>query len=249
MTDFTELHYSHTKIQSAVYIKNAVDILLDIQRTLPQSLPSLLAPSNILMFAGLRSLSPYNDFAELTPTQIDELGSQLSKIGIQLMNETYDTIEGEVVTYTIVNTAVLKKLSSRYNFLDEKFPIYSGKTYDEILLWTFLSERHLANRMYTSSDPLPIEWSKDYYGPSTLLLGMELGYPGSAISSVMYNQVDPATYKDTDMLEVMIADQEDTAHVTFNVQRTIRNTPEITTSERLWKNVIRGVQEACNAIK
>ena len=113
----------------------------------------------------------------------------------------------------------------------------------DLMLWTFLCERHLANRMYDLSDSLPIEWSRDYYSPSTLLLGMQLGYPGKAISSLLYSITSSDKNNSTDMIEVTIDKQDGTAHVTFDVHRSIRQDAEIIETEKLWKRVITGVKK------
>ena len=73
MNDFSELKYQLPSKESAHYIKIAVDIIRDLQKATPSALVYLLEASNILLFAGMRSASPYNDFADLSSDDISNL--------------------------------------------------------------------------------------------------------------------------------------------------------------------------------
>lgn len=240
MNDFSELKYQLPSKESAHYIKIAVDIIRDLQKATPSALVYLLEASNILLFAGMRSASPYNDFADLSSDDISNLKGLLRLHGIHTCNEA--TEEGSY-SYLLTNLSALKNISCKYSFIAESFPVYSGDNIKDLMLWTFLCERHLANRMYDLSDSLPIEWSRDYYSPSTLLLGMQLGYPGKAISSLLHSTTSSDKNNSTDMIEVTIDKQDGTAHVTFDVHRSIRQDAEIIETEKLWKTVITGVKK------
>lgn len=240
MNNFSELKYQQLSKEPAHYIKTAVDVIRDLQKTAPSSLPYLLEASNILLLAGLRSASPYNDFADLSSDDMSNLRTLLKIHGIDTCNEA--TEEGSY-SYLLTNLSALKNLSSKYNFITEDFPVYSGGSIKDLMLWTFLCERHLANRMYDLSDPLPIEWSRDYYSPSTLLLGMQLGYPGKAISSLLHSIVSSDKKDSRDMVEIVIDNQDGGAHVTFDVHKSIRQDAEIIEIEKLWKAVITGVKK------
>lgn len=247
MTDFTELQYRTPDSDSASYIKTAVDVISSMQDEVPNAVRYLLEPSNILVLAGLRSVSPYNSFEELTRDESARLSASLRKQGFSVLKEA-TVYEPPSSIYSVVNILVLQKLSGRYSFLNDDFPIFKGNNHDDFALWAFVCERYLANRMYDQNDSLPRKWASDYYSPANLRFGMELGYPGIAISSLLHTETNGDVHPESAIEEVMIANQEGSAWVTFDVDKTVRQSSEITSTESLWKSVITGVKKECGAI-
>ena len=104
MNDFSELKYQQPSKESDYYIKTAADVIRDLQKATPSALVYLLEASNILLFAGMRSASPYNDFADLSSDDISDLKGLLRLHGIHTCNEA--TEEGSY-SYLLTNLSAL----------------------------------------------------------------------------------------------------------------------------------------------
>lgn len=206
----------------------------------------LLQHSNILLLAGLRASSPYVNYSvEMSGRRLTRFEQYLKSIGLYSLPESNISVAGQATSYTLVSPKAIQRLPDIYGFLNNNKPLWSRQfepTDDGFTIWSFEVERNLAIMM--EDGKLPRTWLYDWWAPHNLRFGMLLGYPGTAISSLLWSE---STHKQTGKVphSVQISmyehDEMLGAEVNYYVAKEVVNAPEVVALYELWNTVVKEV--------
>lgn len=239
MKKYNELRFKLPSHSSHNMAKKAVNIIKAVNSAVPSAKNLLLEPSNILLLAGARAISPYNGFESLNDTEFKKLELALTEHSISIFNELtpYDNVD--FVSFSLINEQEIKKLDQKYEFLKKKMKPPIGFERQDLIEWFFIFERKLASMI--DEDLLPKAWDNSWL-PHNLRFGMLLGYPGIAISSMLWDVETSGSYN-----EILIAeDGDDFPSVGFYVKKSLAKELEITEISLLWKSIIEIVKQEFN---
>lgn len=239
MKKYKELKFKLPSVSSRSMAEKAIDIIKATSTAVPAAKKLLLEPSNILLLAGARAMSPYNGFESLSEIEIKNLEIALAEHSISIFNEIgpYDTVD--FTSFSLINQTEFKKLDQKYEILKNKIKLPIGFDRLELIEWFFITERKLADMV--DREILPASWDK-YWSPHNIRFGMLLGYPGVAISSSLWNidMHEPET-------EILIAeDGDDFPSVSFFVTETLAEEIDVLRVSSLWKSIIEIVKQEFN---
>lgn len=244
-SSFQELKYNRSHVKIAEATDRAILIIKEIYHTVPAALPFLLEPSALLLFANQRAESPYHQIGDaLNSQQYKKLDTILAKHNIYRFIEKSSAESNSYGEewFSLVSTTMLNTIPNRYEFIKDSWTplnlnIPLRYAYIE---WNFIIERTIADLMDGGS--LPKEWLKDWWSPHNLRFGMLLGYPGEAISSMLWSTAYEysSTSKGDALSNILVAIDEQYfgAQVSFEVNRAATGLESIVNTKDMWKNII-----------
>ncbi len=245
MSDFIE--YSPPKATADEAAKKAIAALEDVEKLGGDSLYYCVQASNILALAGLRTISPYNEFAEdFSDEKITQLDEALQKHGVRIMEQD-DYGYSESKDFCLMNIDALQASSEVYPILKKVIappPNVAWSLYKDWihLLWSFF-----AGEMNQDEGVLPKKWLADWWSPHTISFGMMLGYPGIALEDGCERGIGTLD-RESDMdwadVEIINNDRYDGTDVGYAVSKEHTNHPEIKQHAELWRQTLDKVYAA-----
>lgn len=213
----------------------ATAIIQSASAAMPAAKKLLLEPSNILVLAGARAVSPYNGFESLSDAEQKKLAALLAEHSIAIFNEITPYDDVDFTSFSLVNQSEIKKLDQKYAILKNKIKPPIGFQRQDLVEWFFMFERSLANMI--DQELLPKSWDNAWF-PHNLRFGMLLGYPGVAISSMLWDGDIPDS-----ATEILVAENgDDFPSVSFFVSKTLAEEAEVVKVSLLWKSIIDSVR-------
>jgi|GEM_PF-1265916 len=245
ISPFQELHYNEPSVSSSDAAKKATPVIKDIFNTVPAALPFILEPSALLLFANLRAESPYHVVGTaLDDDQLDKLDAVLAKHDIYRFTETLPAESanpGEEI-FSLINPTMLNAIPNQYECVKDIWvPISPEAPFRYAYIeWLLVVERSLAKLM--DEGKLPSDWLKDWWAPHNVRFGMQLGYPGEAISSSLWAEAhEREGNRRPDSIEEVIAAEDARyfgARVGFYVAPEVAKKSSVAHTVQLWKEVI-----------
>lgn len=246
-TRFKELGYQYQPIDMAVAVQAAVTVFQELLSAVPSVLPYVAEPSAVLLFAGLRAISPYHRLGEeVSRRDQKKFEAVLSRHGMYTWTNNTAYEEDSSNTFSLVNSTIFDAIPEHYRFCQStwKSPISYSSTLSGIE-WMYVIEHALAQQ--SASGILPKEWLSDWWAPQNLLFGMLLGYPGEAISASLWRAANVQLgQEEAPAIEILVANGEPYfgAHVSFDVSPELVSSPSIKYIKQLWSEVVAGVYQA-----
>jgi hypothetical protein len=200
----------------------------------------MLAPSNVLALAGLRSFSPYNSALNFD-VDMPKFEKLLVSYELIWINESPNVADPRMTSYALVNFNVADQLSRTY-------PLGAVTTTGKILersLWGFYgwqSGLDIALARTIESNVLPKRWLKDWWSPHDIRFGMLLGYPGVAISTFVESESAKDNWKDLEEVVISLG-RFNSADVRFMIHTSLRQREDITSMIATWQNTLAAVYE------
>lgn len=243
---FQELEYTQPSISIQQASERAIRVIKDLLEVAPSALPYIMEPSAILVFANLRTQSPYHILGdEVTGDIKAKLDAVLLKHTISRWEDDTRYDDPKTGIFSLVNSTVFNQIPNHYGFAKSiwKCPVQSPNI-AQICEWVLVMERSFAGLM--ESDSLPREWLRDWWAPHNLRFGMLLGYPGVAISSALWAASRAhLTNSEFDETEVLIAAQGTYfgTQVAFYLHPKAKDDPSVKGITHVWSEVIRIVYD------
>jgi hypothetical protein len=238
-TVISEIPYVPPKEAPEFYATRALERLRAFELLDPRLLAYMLAPSNVLALAGLRSFSPYNDAFNFD-VDIREFEKVLASYGLLWLNENPNEHSSYMTSYALVNFDVADQLNIMYPL--DVIEIV-GKV-PERSLWGYygwLGGFDIALARTIESNILPKRWLKDWWSPHNIRFGMLLGYPGAALSAFVESE---SADDGKDLAEVIISRGKfNSSDVGFVIHKTLRQREDITSMITTWQSTLAAVYE------
>lgn len=234
---FDELGYYMPDKTPEVYADRAVKILNDLIENNPETAVYVMQPSSVLLFAGLRAISPYHSFDdEVTDVQKKAFDGTLAKHGIHRIGGDKEN------SFVLVSETGTQDVKNRYDIVADNWSAPNSYDAESFTKWMDVNGSDIGAKL--KSGRLPSQWQHDAdYTIQNLLFGILLGYPGQAISSAMWAAFngDPSGMK---LSHVIVDDgkQYDGTEVSYDVDPSIVDSDEIIRHKELWTETIRIVE-------
>ncbi|MFZ1323988.1 MAG: hypothetical protein WAQ57_02395 [Candidatus Saccharimonadales bacterium] len=203
----------------------------------------LLQHSNILLLANLRAHSPYVSFSnDMSGKRMQRFEQLMRSLGVYVLPETRFDPKEPVSSYSLVSPKGIERIPLQYGFITPEVPLWRRPfepTDTGLALWAMETEQSLAVMMERGQ--LPQEWLQDWWAPADLRFGMSLGYPGAAISSLLWHQANQKMGgRQFRLPEVNVTEEDELlgARVGFSTSEDTLDYPEITGTHALWDEVI-----------
>ncbi|MCP3797983.1 hypothetical protein NLX83_01800 [Allokutzneria sp. A3M-2-11 16] len=237
---FKTTEISYVPPETKDYATRALTLLHTFERFDRRLLAHMLAPSNVLALAGLRSMSPYNDRLrfEIDTKQFKKL---LASHGFLWLNEQPNVTDPELPSYALINFNVADNLAATYPLetISKVGPVLERSD------WGFFGwqagldiaiVRAIENELHFS------EWLRDWWSPHNIRFGMLLGYPGAAISSFVQAEVSEDRHKH--MKTIMIAnDVFKSPDVAFVIDEDYLGRADVVSTVDTWRTTLARVYE------
>lgn len=244
------LQYRPSPYSLMDHIHEANAILEACRLEWPILLPYLLEPSNVLVLGAMRAVSPYVSFGpHAAEAQSPEFAQFLRRFGLELVREE-DAYAADAEmqradpTFLLIHTGALGALTSQYEAVADwwaKQPL----SYDphEYLAW-------YTHNIYTCAGALekgvlPRHWLADWWAPHNICFGMLLGYPGTAICSMLAAgmvehslQVGPKMHAVT-----FVYPQTEGAEVSYLVQVHDKDSRQVAGHRERWQKFFDAIYE------
>lgn len=234
---FTELGYRLPDGASKEYASVATAILTDLIAVSPTAAVNVMEPSSVLLFGGLRGISPYHQFsAHVSPKDRQAFDRTLSKYGVYRVSDNAETNK-----FSLISDGGIRDIKDRYTAVADDWLPPSRYDVSTITEWIDSNVHFLENKL--EKGELPPQWQRNSkYTAQHLQFGMLLGYPGRAISSAMWGAVagDPSGMN---LTTVIVADGMPYygTEVSYDVDPSIINHVEIRGHQKLWSETILAV--------
>lgn len=240
----------HLPKQDAEYFANqALDVLADLEKVAPATLPTFLSANSILTISGVRAFDAYHEFYEYVSEHQAILATKtLRKHGIHLEygNRLFNMQSSPSFrVFELLNETAFRRLWDTYEFpqyvmnkdISLDFP------YDVVhtAAWVETFDGELARAM--SSDILPRAWLNDWYAPLNIRFGMMLGYPAKAIESILWEAIG-LQHEETVNATIRHHDAYYAAQPVYSYAKHLENDAEILTHQKLWSDVLSHVYES-----
>lgn len=219
------------------YACRALEVLEEAERLDVRLLAFLLAPSNVLALAGLRSYSPYND---ALPADVDSaaFGEIIAKYDLLWLDEQPNIENPPLASFALVNFHVVDRLYEQYPLQ----AVTNNGRVRERSEWGFFAWQaglDIALARAMENDELPHAWLKDWWSPMNTRFGMLLGYPGVAIEAF----VDAESRAQTSgLINILVAEGRfNSASVAFVVRSDQRDHDDAVGTITTWKETLKAV--------
>lgn len=244
------IKYHPSQLSAASYAKQALAVLKDLERTVPESLPIFLAANSVLTLSGVRAYDAYHDFYDYMPAErIAEVERVLSKHGIIVVRSASAFApEPETVSvFELVHEAAFQGLWQQYELpkaarVDETYRSDFDIDNVSLIAWSACIEGDFGVSM--ENGPLPSVWLNERLAPHTLRFGMMLGYPGKAIESCLWEDSLVEIGEDHETVEIDYKDYYFAAWPVYEIKSELRGDPEIMAHARLWSDILMEVYES-----
>lgn len=244
------IKYQPPQRTAATYAKQALAVLRDLERAVPESLPIFLAANSVLTLSGVRAYDAYHDFYDHMPAErIAEVERVLSKHGIIVVRSASAFApEPEAnTTFELVHEATFQNLWQQYELpkgarVDDTIRLDFDIDNLSLTAWSACVEADFAYSM--ERGPLPAVWLNDRLAPHNLRFGMLLGYPGKAIESCLWEYSYVEMNEDHETVEIDYKDYYFAAWPTYEIKSSQRDDPEIKAHTRLWSDILMEVYES-----
>ncbi|WP_329101628.1 hypothetical protein [Streptomyces sp. NBC_01439] len=237
---FSEIPYVPPKATAKDYAGRALELLRGFEHLDPRLLAYMLAPSNILALAGLRSFSPYNDKLRFN-LDMPKFEKLLSDNGLLWLNENPNGNDSDLPSYALVNFDVADHLSEAYP-LDA---IVSTGPVPERSNWGFFAwvgALDISFARAIENSVLPKQWLADWWSPHNIRFGMLLGYPGAAISSFVQSGIGDKQPSEMDHVTIS-SGLLSSPDVAFLIDRNLTAREDVATVIQLWQATLVAVYE------
>jgi hypothetical protein len=237
---FSEIPYAPPKATAKDYTGRALALLQAFERLDPRLLAYMLAPSNVLALAGLRSFSPYNDRLRLD-LDMPQFETLLANNGFLWLNENPNGSDSDLPSYALVNFDVADHLSEAYP-LDAVVAtgIVLERSAWGFFGWTAGLDMALART--AEINVLPEQWLNDWWSPHNIRFGMLLGYPGAAISSFVQSEIGEKKPEDTEVVTIS-SGLLSSPDIAFLIDKKLTVREDVATMIRLWQATLAAVYE------
>lgn len=228
----------------ASLVKIAAERLEAIEKIDSELYVNALQSSALLCLADARAISPYHNFSrKLSREELLVLNKQLKLLGLAIFTEgglpgvePFDT-----TVFSYLNMEVLKGIPGRYKFLtDASYSVLEDGTNDLLTAVTFEAQNHQLAKLM-SEDSLPKAWLKDWWAPHNLRFGMQLGYPGSAISAFLWNESEGR--EETTEIHIDDKNEFDGPWVAFGIAPGHEQSADTQNIVNVWTEIIRQIRK------
>lgn len=235
--------YSLPHGTSKEYAQNALKILQIIEKIQPKLLSSLLQSDAVLTLSGVRAFDTYLSFEKLTDTEIDAAISLLEANGLTLFanSSEYDATGKNI--YSLMHHDALSKIPQQYKLSAWVEP-HKPFTFDRLLSWSYFVESGIFRAIETGE--LPKEWGVNRRTAHNIRFGILLGYPGGAITSSCWEDVQQNSDSRPELCQAKIAyfDMYDAAQPIYFYSKKLKNDTLITRHQALWSEILTEVYES-----
>jgi hypothetical protein len=236
-----EIPYVSPPKTSVEYAEAALARLRRFERVDPRLLAYLLAPSNVLVLAGLRSMSPYND--RLHPDiDMDLFQKMLAENDLLWLDENPSLVKPELASFALINLKVADHLADSYpmELLRRIGPVFEHSGWG---FYAWISGMDIAIARAIEHGTLPEEWLQDWWAPHDIRFGMLLGYPGPALSSLAWAELHEENVFGIEFIEVSSGLYESAA-VGFLIDKERGSDPRVLAMLEIWHATLAHVYDA-----
>jgi hypothetical protein len=243
---YLELGYSLPDVTAKQAASQAISVLEEIAKADKTCLFYSLQASNVLALAGLRAQSPYNEFPPFFSSQKQVLLAKLlHHRGYEVMYDDNPYDSDTRKTFSIMCTKAFSELPKQYAFISSfwKKPQKVGD-FTDFAYWSYYFESSVVDLM--DENKLPKDWLLDWWAPHNIRFGALLGYPGQAIASFCWDEVQH--FKGNTTLKELTPSIPFQgiyfgAHVNFGYSSALKDDAVLRKHEALWSDVLTKVYE------
>jgi hypothetical protein len=239
---YTELEYVLPSVDVKAVIEQVIRTLETISKLDGGCLFYVIQPSNILALAGLRAQSPYNEFEpSFSIERRTSLATALKAFGCSIRFEKPDHEEDSNL-FSIMSQRAFDEVPQRYRVIQAYWKnLKQFEDSSDFEKWS--SEFEASLKVAMEHNILPKQWLLDPEASHNIRFGMLLGYPGQAIASLCWLDVQRKNNTEQQELTATLPFQGlyCGAHVNYVYASELKNNSEINAHQRLWANVLSGV--------
>lgn len=240
------IEYIPPKITADEAAKQAFKVLADVEKLGGEYLYYCIQASNILALAGLRALSPYNEFhPDFSAEKVERLNEVLKKHNCCVLQQDEYGSAPDRRDFSIMNVDALQDTSNRYP-ITKNAPLSppTEPTWTDYQQWGIRMWIHYANLLH--DDELPKKWLENWFTPHDIHFGMMLGYPGIALQNRTEKGIGELD-RNSDMAIVEIGIDNsgiyDGTNVCYDVYKNEIDSPEVKEHAALWRDTLQKVYD------
>lgn len=227
-------------------------ILEACAREFPMLVQYLLEPSNLLAIGGFRGVSPYASFGNHNRlVQSPEFTAFLHRFGLRLIRERAHYGAKETApSYLLIHTGAFEALREQYRAATDWWAPKPVE-YDHLNYVDWYTYNLFECEMRMEHDKLPAQWLANWWAPHHVCFGMLLGYPGTAICSLVASDMIYKTLGvPPDMVEVEFYYPENKgARVSYDIQKSDSGSKQIAAHGKRWQTFFDMLYEAWPATR
>jgi len=202
--------------------------------------------SALLCIAGVRAESPYHNFSvAISEDHFAQLNRRLEPLGLAIFSEDFlpfaRATTVDTTTFSFFNIGALARLPERYEALDEAFPVCATPG-DALLTFGYFAAQQFALSKLMDRGVLPRRWLRWWLASHDVRFGMQLGYPGCAISAYVseMSSLGPRHHDAAELVEVVVNDSMsfNGTQVMFGCAPDQTNVSEVVQTSKLMSSVI-----------
>jgi hypothetical protein len=241
------LQYHHSPYTVTDHAAEADAVLEACAAKFPKLLPYLLEPSNLLVLGGFRGVSPYADFGTHNKlASSPEFAAFLQQFGLRLILEqgNYGP-KAEKPSYLLIHTGAFEAIPELYGAVADWWAP-KPKAYDFFNYIDWYTYNMFECEMRIEHDKLPAQWLANWWAPHHICFGMLLGYPGTAISSLVTSDMVYKTLgvpPDMAAMEFVYPENNGTK-VSYDIQQSDAGSKQIAAHGKRWQTFFDMIYQA-----